>query len=161
MTDVRIHPLYMDAAETIASGEQLFYSDTAIAQLLEQRLGTVDYGLEFMNLKERLFWHHNIDFIRTEDPVAGKGYKIANSAESLIKTATRYRKRVCKTVGRQARLLDKMIDRGALDSEEQKIYERRQIQNGLERILVHNTPLRKCTKDLTLDIRRDVPKALT
>lgn len=155
----RLHPIYKDVARLIAANQQaesrIFYSDKELAGLLEEELGGKEYQFAFMGLVAHLLEEYQIDFIRSENEVTGKGYKIATPEESLQITIDRLHRKQLKALNKQRRVID-TIDRSGLSVEQQMDYDRKIIRNSMLVSFYHKTPLSKCIPGA--QIRVDVPR---
>lgn len=156
----RLHPLYKEAAQIIAAGDQVFYSDEDLAALLEEAIGSKLYEFARLKLIAYLLDEFGLDFIRADHIKRRKkikGYKIATPVESVRITARRLQNRI-KNAARKQRKVLSVVDCSALPEEVKREYEARVIRGGLLASFLAQTPLGRCVPGI--NIRFDRPKII-
>lgn len=153
----KLYPDYKQAAEEISTGENVFYSDNDLSDMLNEAVGTDQFRFAIMKLNSYLLDAYMIDFIRSENEAQGKGYKIATDEERIEITAKRLSRKVWSTTGKQRKVLD-TVDRAVLPDVIKGAYDRHMIRSGLLISFLNKTPLSKCLPGAM--VRVDVPKMI-
>ena len=154
---MKLYPAYKEAGRRIYDGDQIFFTDSELSELLAEPLGSDGFRFAIMNLNEHLLSEYQIDFIRAENPEGDRGYKIATSEESVMITTQRLARRFRNVVSRQRRVLD-TVDRSRLSDDAAGLYDRHMVKNGLMLSFLNKTPISRCEPGLV--VRIDVPKLI-
>ena len=152
-----LYPEYKEAGKLIANGEKDVYSDSELASMMLVGVDTKDFQFAMLKLKDHLLNTYGIDFIRV-DLGPEKGRKIASSSETVKITISRLAKRVKSAAIRQRTVIE-TVDRSELDSDDEKLYDRSMIKNGLLLSFLAKTSRKSIPKQST--VRIDVPKVIT
>ena len=155
---IQLYPAYKETADIIANSNNIFFSDNDLSEMLEEELQSDKYRFALMNLQSWLLNEHDINLIRSNNEVLGKGYKIATATESVSVTAARLHRRYYTTVGKHKKILG-VVNRKELTHDVSETYDRHCMKNGLMRAFLSKTPLLKCLPDVR--VRIDVPKLVT
>lgn len=150
----KVYPPYKDAAGSIAFHDQRFYSDSQLAELLEENIESDGFQFAKLNLIKYLLDEFGIDFIRVENEDGVKGYKIATPVESVRITAKRLHSRIRNATRKHGKVLSN-VDRAVLPADVQKEFDARLIRGGLLAAFLSQTPLKKCIEGIK--IRLDHP----
>lgn len=153
-----LHPAYKQAAQDIAESEQVFFSDSELAEMLMEHIGTDRFQFAKMSLIGHLLDEYQIDFIRSQNEHTGKGYKKATSKESVEVTAERLARKVRNVAHRQRKVID-TVDRASLPDDVRDKHDKYIVKNGLLISFLNKTPLNKCVQGSAVKV--DVPKMIT
>jgi len=157
MGNTTLYPEYKEAGKKIATGDRETYSDSELAAMLMVDIGTKEFQFAILKLNDHLLNQYGIDFIRVD--IGGeKGRKIASNSETVKITVQRLSRRMRNAVTRQRTVIE-TVDRSMLDGDDEKLYDRSVVKNGLFMSLMAKTRRRVLPSEST--VRIDVPKIIT
>ena len=157
MNELRLHPLYKEAALQISLSKEVFFSDKELAEMLELKLDTQDFQFGKLKLIEGLLDIYNIDFIRAANEDKGKGYKKATNEEKITVTTTRLKRKIYSTARKQRKILS-IVDPAALPESVKKEYDAHFIRSGLLQSFLSQTTNKKILTGSV--VRIDRPKLI-
>lgn len=147
-----LYPNWKEAVKIITeSDETIFYSDEDISELLDEPISSDKYRFNLMHLKSYLLYEKGIDFIRSESPTQGKGYKIATDSEKVNITMDRLHRRIRNAAARCSEVIS-ITDPVQITDTEKKLLDHHSGRNGMLLAFLHKTARKLPAEILTISV---------